>query len=111
MGHRNKEELREKARERMARQRNLAREDPELATQTAARRRTHDATYRKKHHKVIMLKSFLRRDEAHYRQYRRHLPTPEARDYQQELDFLKEDAWAEKMPPHLRKRRQQAGEM
>lgn len=68
-------------------------------------------TYRLRHSKELQVKAFLKRDEQNYRKYKQHLKGAEERNFTQELEWFQEERWAERMPPHLRARRQRAGEM
>lgn len=90
-------------------------------------RRTHDATYRVKcassfplvscsdlrprHKKEITFKATLRLQELHWKKYRGRPPPPaEKLDFTEQFQWFEEDRWAERMPAHLRARRQQAAE-
>ncbi|KAJ7029130.1 hypothetical protein C8F04DRAFT_1187909 [Mycena alexandri] len=95
--------LREKARERMARRRMRAREDPKLAAEAASQRRVYDANYRAKHRDMIQLKLAMRRDDKRWRDHGARPPIAETRDYEQELLLLEDDRWLQAMPAHRRK--------
>ncbi|KAJ7027675.1 hypothetical protein C8F04DRAFT_1189359 [Mycena alexandri] len=108
-GPRNKDELNEKARERMARLRRKAKEDHSLNEAQVNMNRAHNATYRAK--KELQVKAMLRLDDLHWRKYGRPSPAAEKRDFPEELQWFQEERWSERMPAHLRARRQQSGEM
>ncbi|KAJ7027033.1 hypothetical protein C8F04DRAFT_1189708 [Mycena alexandri] len=95
-GARNEDLLRDKARERMARRRLKAREDPELAAAAAAQKRVHDGSYRQK------FKDRMRRDDEYYRQHGVHHPSRQTREYEQELQIVEDERWLKAMPAHRR---------
>ncbi|KAJ7034180.1 hypothetical protein C8F04DRAFT_1183466 [Mycena alexandri] len=99
---RNEDLLRDKARERMARRRLMAREDSQLAAAAAAQRRVHDTSYREKHRKMIRFKDKIRRDEEYFRKHGVHHPGRQVREYGEELKILEDDRWLNAMPVHRR---------
>lgn len=66
---------------------------------------------RLRHRKELQVKAMLRLDDLHWRKYGRPSPAAEKRDFPEELQWFQEERWSERMPAHLRARRQQSGEM
>ncbi|KAJ7017833.1 hypothetical protein C8F04DRAFT_1199858 [Mycena alexandri] len=89
--------------------RRKAKEDHSLNEAQVNMNRAHNATYRAK--KELQVKAMLRLDDLHWRKYGRPSPAAEKRDFPEELQWFQEEGWSERMPAHLRARRQQSGEM
>ncbi|KAJ7710996.1 hypothetical protein B0H16DRAFT_1745493 [Mycena metata] len=79
---RNEEELRVKAREKMRRMRERAREDPTKLKEQAAQKKKHDETYRTRHQESLRIKQQLRRLDKYWLEHRQHRPLAETQDYE-----------------------------
>ncbi|KAJ7086905.1 hypothetical protein B0H15DRAFT_801522 [Mycena belliarum] len=102
----NSEELKTKARERMARLRARRAQDPEQVEKQRLSAQLANARYREKNRKRLAVKQSLKRYDRDRREGRPHRPPPEDKDYEQLREFAIEDAWLAKMPAHIRKRNQ-----